>query len=132
MPIPMKAGRPARFDYEYERNGVANLFMMFAPLEGNSLRAIAADLAARGYVNANARITTTVADVRHRVRPKQKADGKYKGRPEDTERNAGIASLLGEGRSWSFVQDITGCSRATVAKIATRIKQDGRAGAAQN
>ena len=33
-PIPMKAGRPARFDYEYERNGTANLFMMFAPLEG--------------------------------------------------------------------------------------------------
>jgi hypothetical protein len=34
VPIPMKAGRPARFDYEYERNGAANLFMMFAPLEG--------------------------------------------------------------------------------------------------
>ena len=33
-PIPMKAGRPARFDYEYERNGTANLFMLFAPLEG--------------------------------------------------------------------------------------------------
>jgi hypothetical protein len=33
-PIKMKAGRPARFDYEYERNGTANLFMMFAPLEG--------------------------------------------------------------------------------------------------
>jgi len=32
--IPMKPGRPARHDYEYERNGVANLFMMFAPLEG--------------------------------------------------------------------------------------------------
>jgi hypothetical protein len=32
--IPMKPGRPARFDYEYERNGTANLFMMFAPLEG--------------------------------------------------------------------------------------------------
>jgi hypothetical protein len=32
--IPMKKGRPARFDYEYERNGTANLFMMFAPLEG--------------------------------------------------------------------------------------------------
>jgi hypothetical protein len=32
--IPMKAGRPARFDYEYQRNGTANLFMMFAPLEG--------------------------------------------------------------------------------------------------
>ena len=32
--IPMKPGRPARCDYEYERNGTANLFMMFAPLEG--------------------------------------------------------------------------------------------------
>ena len=34
VPVPMKPGRPARFDYEYERNGVANLFMAFAPLEG--------------------------------------------------------------------------------------------------
>jgi hypothetical protein len=33
-PIPAKPGRAARHDYEYERNGVANLFMMFAPLEG--------------------------------------------------------------------------------------------------
>jgi hypothetical protein len=31
VPIPMRAGRPARFDYEYERNGTANLFMLFAP-----------------------------------------------------------------------------------------------------
>ena len=34
VPVPMKMGRPARFDYEYERNGTANLFMLFAPLEG--------------------------------------------------------------------------------------------------
>ncbi len=33
-PIPMKPGRAARLDYEYERNGTANLFMLFAPLEG--------------------------------------------------------------------------------------------------
>ena len=33
-PIPVKPGRPTRVDYEYERNGTANLFMMFAPLEG--------------------------------------------------------------------------------------------------
>jgi DNA invertase Pin-like site-specific DNA recombinase len=52
---------------------------------------------------------------------KAKAEGRYKGRPEDTERNAGIASLLSEGRSWSFIQDMTGCSRATVAKVAKRI-----------
>ena len=34
VPIPMKPGRAARVDYEYERNGTANLFMLFAPLEG--------------------------------------------------------------------------------------------------
>jgi DNA invertase Pin-like site-specific DNA recombinase len=45
---------------------------------------------------------------------KAKVEGRYKGRPED------IASLLAEGRSWSFIQDMTGCSRATVAKVAKR------------
>jgi uncharacterized small protein (DUF1192 family) len=34
VPIAAKPGRPGRYDYEYERNGTANLFMMFAPLEG--------------------------------------------------------------------------------------------------
>ena len=34
VPIPAKAGRPARHDYEYHRNGTANLSMMFALLEG--------------------------------------------------------------------------------------------------
>jgi len=33
-PIPMQPGRCTRIDYEYERNGTANLFMLFAPLEG--------------------------------------------------------------------------------------------------
>ena len=33
-PLPMRPGEPARHDYEYERNGTANLFMLFAPLEG--------------------------------------------------------------------------------------------------
>ena len=34
QPVPMLPGQPARHDYEYERNGTANLFMLFAPLEG--------------------------------------------------------------------------------------------------
>jgi hypothetical protein len=34
VPIAAKPGRAARYDYEYQRNGTANLFMMFAPLEG--------------------------------------------------------------------------------------------------
>ena len=33
-PIPMQPGEAERIDYEYERNGTANLFMLFAPLEG--------------------------------------------------------------------------------------------------
>jgi len=34
VPVPAKPGQPARHDYEYERNGTANLFMLFAPLQG--------------------------------------------------------------------------------------------------
>ncbi len=34
QPIPVQPGHPARCDYEYERNGTANLFMMFEPLAG--------------------------------------------------------------------------------------------------
>lgn len=33
-PLSTTVGKPARYDYEYERNGVSNLFMIFAPLEG--------------------------------------------------------------------------------------------------
>ena len=33
-PRPARPGAPACYDYEYERNGVSNLFMLFAPLEG--------------------------------------------------------------------------------------------------
>jgi len=33
-PEAMQPGQPARYDYEYKRNGTANIFMLFAPLEG--------------------------------------------------------------------------------------------------
>lgn len=33
-PVPAAPGRPERIDYEYERNGTANLFMVFEPLAG--------------------------------------------------------------------------------------------------
>jgi len=53
---------------------------------------------------------------------KAKAEGKYVGRPENSRRNARIASMLAAGTSYSAVQEATGCSRATVAKIAKRVK----------
>ena len=34
LPIAAKPGQLGRHDYEYRRNGTANLFMTFAPLEG--------------------------------------------------------------------------------------------------
>ncbi len=40
LPLPARPGRPARYDYEYVRNGTANLFMIFEPLIGwRSVRA---------------------------------------------------------------------------------------------
>jgi hypothetical protein len=33
-PLPTKPGQPERYDYEYEREGVANLFMFVEPLAG--------------------------------------------------------------------------------------------------
>ena len=51
---------------------------------------------------------------------KAKAAGAYRGRPEDTARNAGIAGMLRSGMSWSSIQAATGCSRATIAKVRAR------------
>ena len=34
VPVPAAPGRKVRYDYEYRRNGVANLFMIFEPLGG--------------------------------------------------------------------------------------------------
>jgi DNA invertase Pin-like site-specific DNA recombinase len=53
---------------------------------------------------------------------KAKAAGLYKGRAEDVERNAGISRMITAGQSWSSIQAATGCSRATIAKLAKRMK----------
>jgi DNA invertase Pin-like site-specific DNA recombinase len=49
---------------------------------------------------------------------KAKREGKYRGRPEDTGRNEGIAGMLKTGMSWSAIQDAAKCSRATIVKVA--------------
>ena len=60
-------------------------------------------------------------DRRRQKQERARAAGTYKGRPEDTRRNASITSMLKVGLSYSQIQDATGCSRATVAKIAARL-----------
>lgn len=34
IPIPAEPGQPEKYDYEYERNGVSNIFMIYEPLGG--------------------------------------------------------------------------------------------------
>jgi len=34
QPLPAKPGQPARYDYEYKREGTCNLFLFFQPLAG--------------------------------------------------------------------------------------------------
>lgn len=52
---------------------------------------------------------------------KAKAEGAYRGRPEDAERNAAIVKMLANGQSWNSIQKATGCSRSTLSRLAKRI-----------
>jgi DNA invertase Pin-like site-specific DNA recombinase len=87
---------------------------MFEAINGMLLDMLAA-VARKDYDDRRRRQAQGVA--------KAKAQGLFKGRQEDVERNAGIASMIEAGVSWSNIQAATGCSRATIAKIAKRAKQ---------
>jgi len=87
---------------------------MFEAINGMLLDMLAA-VARKDYDDRRRRQAQGVA--------KAKAQGLFKGRQEDVERNAGIASMIEAGASWSNIQAATGCSRATIAKIAKRAKQ---------
>jgi hypothetical protein len=51
-PIPAASGRPATTDYAYERNGTANLCMMFEPLAGRREVLVTARRTAVDYAEA--------------------------------------------------------------------------------
>ncbi|RRO04871.1 recombinase family protein [Pectobacterium aquaticum] len=55
---------------------------------------------------------------------KAKSEGKFKGRPEDTQRNERIAKLLRAGMSYSDIMVTVACSRATIAKVSKSLKGD--------
>jgi len=44
-------------------------------------------------------------------------EGKYKGRPADTDRNAMILGMLQRGDSWNTVCKVTGASRSTLSRL---------------
>ena len=60
-PLPMQVGQPARIDYEYERVGTANLFVMVERLAGYRHVAVTARRTAEDY----ARQLQWLADVRY-------------------------------------------------------------------
>jgi len=51
-PIPAAPRRPATMDYEYERNGTVNLFMMFEPLAGQRHVLVTERRTAKDYAHA--------------------------------------------------------------------------------
>src|ERR1700723_2406690 len=84
---------------------------MFAALNAMMLDMLAA-VARKDYVDRRRRQAQGIV--------RAKTAGAYRGRPEDTARNAGIAGMLRSGMSWSAIQAATGCSRATIAKVRAR------------
>jgi DNA invertase Pin-like site-specific DNA recombinase len=84
---------------------------MFSAINGMMLDMLAA-VARKDYDDGRRRAAQGIA--------RAKLEGKYRGRPENTDRNAGIGAMLRGGASWSAIQKATGCSRATISKIARR------------
>lgn len=54
---------------------------------------------------------------------KAKAEGRLRGRQEDSKRLAKIAAMLKDGSSWGQIVKDASCSKATVAKVAKRLKE---------
>ncbi|STD30723.1 Putative transposon Tn552 DNA-invertase bin3 [Edwardsiella tarda] len=48
---------------------------------------------------------------------KAKREKKYRGRPIDENLHRKVKELLSDGKSWSKIQELIGCSRATIAKV---------------
>ncbi|RWM21763.1 MAG: resolvase [Mesorhizobium sp.] len=91
---------------------------MFDAINGMLLDMLAA-IARKDYDDRRRRQAQGIA--------KAKAEGRMKGRPEDSERNEAIMEMLRKGQSWNTIVKATNCSRSTLAKLAKRVapaKQD--------
>lgn len=51
---------------------------------------------------------------------KAKTEGRYRGRPENGDRNAALVKMLKSGQSWSSIVAATGASRSTLARLTKR------------
>ncbi|WP_404991290.1 recombinase family protein [Cupriavidus pauculus] len=87
---------------------------MLQALNGMMLDMLAA-IARKDYVDRRRRQAQGIA--------KLKAEGGYKGRKPDTERNEAIMQMLKRGDSWSHIVAATGCSRSTLSRLSQQVKQ---------
>jgi DNA invertase Pin-like site-specific DNA recombinase len=55
---------------------------------------------------------------------KAKSEGRYPGRPSDTELQQKIEGMLTDKKSYDYIQHILGCSRTTISKVSKRLKQE--------
>lgn len=85
---------------------------MFEAINGMMLDMIAA-IARKDYDDRRRRQTEGIK--------KAKAEGRYRGRKEDAERNAAIMKMLERGQSWSSIVKATGASRSTLSRLAKRV-----------
>ena len=91
---------------------------MLAAVNGMLLDMLAA-IARQDYVDRRRRQAGTA---------KAKAAGRYRGRPEDRQRNNGIAAMLRAGSPWQQIEGAFGCSRPTIAKVKKRLAEPPTAG----
>lgn len=84
---------------------------MFEAINGMLLDMLAA-IARKDYVDRRKRQAQGIATA--------KAEGRYRGRPEDAERNDAIVGMLRARQSWSSIVAATGCSRSTLSRLAKR------------
>jgi DNA invertase Pin-like site-specific DNA recombinase len=92
---------------------------MFSAINGMMLDMLAA-ISRKDYVSRRERAAQGIQ--------KAKAVGKYKGRPENADRNELIQKHLKAGiSSWNEIQALVGCSRGTIAKQAAIIKSKAQA-----
>ncbi|MDW5313670.1 recombinase family protein [Rhizobium sp. PL01] len=86
---------------------------MFEALNGMMLDMLAA-IARKDYIDRRRRQAQGIAKARE--------DGRYRGRPEDEQRNAALMKMLRSSQSWSSILAATGASRSTLARLAKRLQ----------
>lgn len=94
---------------------------MLDAINGMMLDMLAA-IARKDYEDRRRRQTQGIQKAKHA--------GVYKGRPEDTERNAALMDMLRKGQTWANIVKATGVSTSTLSRLAKRIKEEERGKAA--